>query len=78
MVSLFQVDVPFFSGAGDVSTEAEVRHKRRRRQAVITRRFVPFSGQEPGPDEVGSREQSRELSEQVFHDGNGEFKIWIL
>ena len=36
-------DIPCFSGAGDVSTEAEVRHKRRRKHAVITRRFVPLS-----------------------------------
>ena len=41
-------DGPCLSGAGDVSTEAEVRHKRRRRQDIITRRFVRLSGQEPG------------------------------
>ena len=39
-------DDPCFSEAGDVSTEAEVRHMRRRKQAVITRRLVPLSGQE--------------------------------
>ena len=35
---------PSFPESGDVSTEAEVRHKRRRRQAAITRRFIPLSG----------------------------------
>ena len=38
-------DDPCVSEAGDVSTEAEVRRSRRQRQAVITRRFVPLSGQ---------------------------------
>ena len=71
-------DGPCFSRAGDVSTEVEVRHKRRRMQAVITRRFVPLSGQEPGPVGFGSREWSRELLEQAFDDGNGEFKMRIL
>ena len=71
-------DRPCFSGAGDVSTEAEVRHKRSRRQAVITRRFLPLSGQEPGPVGFGSREQSRELLEQAFDDSNVEFKMRIL
>ena len=51
-------DGPCFSEAGDVSTEAEVRHMRRRKQAVITRRLVPLSGQEPGPVNVGSHERS--------------------
>ena len=55
-----------------------MRHKRRRRQAVITHRFVPLSGQEPGPVEFGSRERSRELLDQAFDDGNGEFKMRIL
>ena len=50
---------PCFSETGDVSTEAEVRHMRRRRQAVITQRLVPLSGQEPGPGDVGSHERSR-------------------
>ena len=54
-------DGPCFFGAGDVSTEAEVRHKERRRQAVITRRVVPLSGHEPGPVEFGSRDRSKEL-----------------
>ena len=48
-----------------------MRHKRRRRSAVITRRFVPLVGQEPGPVGFGSRERSRELLEQAFDDGNG-------
>ena len=52
-------DGPCFSEAGDVSTEAEVRHMRRRKQAVITRRLVPLWGQEPGPVDAGSRERSR-------------------
>ena len=39
-------DGPCFSETGDASTEAEVRYVRRRKQAVITRRLVPFSGQE--------------------------------
>ena len=67
-----------FSGAGDVSTEEEVRHKESRRQAVITRRFVPLSDQEPGPVGFGSRELSRELLEQPFDDDNGDFKMRIL
>ena len=68
-------DVPCFSGAGDVSTKAEVRHKRGRQQAVITRRFVPLSGQEPGPVEFGSHERSREMLEQAFDDGYDEIKL---
>ena len=67
-------DGPCFSEAGDVSTEAEVRHMRRRKQAVITRRVVPLSGQEPGPVDVGSLERSRVMLEQAFDDGNIEFK----
>ena len=70
--------VPCFSGAGVVSTEADVRHKKRRKHAVITLRFVPLSGQEPGPNESGSRERSRELLEQAFDDGKGEFKKRIF
>ena len=61
MVSFFPgaaSDVPCFS---DISTEAEVRHKRRRRQAVITRRFVPLLGQEPGEVDIRSRKRSREV-----------------
>ena len=67
-------DGPCFSEAGDVSTEAKVRHKRRRKQAVITRRLVPLSGQEPGPVDVGSHERSRVMLEQAFGDGNIEIK----
>ena len=67
-------DVPCFYRAGNMSTEAEVRHKRRRKHAVITLRFVPLSGQEPGPVEFGSHERSRELLEQAFDDGNDELK----
>ena len=52
-------DGPCFFETGDVSTEAEVRHMRRRKQAIITRRLVPLSGQEPGPVDVGSHERSR-------------------
>ena len=63
-----------FSEAGDVSTEAEVRHMRRRKQAVITRRLVPLSGQERGPVDIGSHERSRLILEQAFDDGNIEFK----
>ena len=47
-------DGPGFSEAGEVSTEAEVRHMRRRKEAVITRRLVPLSVQEPGPVDIGS------------------------
>ena len=61
-----------------MSTEAELSYKRSRRQALITRRFVPLSGQEPGPVGFGSRERSRELLEQAFDDDNGEFKMRIL
>ena len=67
-------DVQCFSGAGDVSTEAEVRHKRRQKHAVITRSFVPLSGQQPGPTEIGSHERSRDLLEQALDDGNDAFK----
>ena len=67
-------DGPCFSEAGDVSTEAEVRHMRRRKQAVITRRLLPLSGQEPGPVDVGSHERSRVMLEQAFEDSNSEFK----
>ena len=77
MDSLFQVQrvmVQVFSEAGDGSTEAEVRHMRRRKEAVITRRLVPLSGQEPGPVDVGSHERSRDMLEEVFDDGNIEFK----
>ena len=56
-----------FSEAGDVSTEAEMRRSRRRKQAVITRPLVPLSGQEPDPVDVGSHEQA-------FDDGIVEFK----
>ena len=67
-------DDPCFSEAGDVSTEDEVRHMRRRKHAVIRRRFVPLSGQEPGPVDFGSHERSRVMVEQAFDDGNGKFK----
>ena len=67
-------DVPCFSEAGDVSTEAEVRRSRGRKEAVITRRLVPLPGQEPGPVDVGSHERSREMLEQAFDDGNIEYK----
>ena len=50
------------------------RHKRRQEHAVITRRFVPLSVQQPRPVEFGSRKRSRELLEQVFADGKDEFK----
>ena len=63
-----------FSEAGDMSTEAEMRHMRRRKQAVITRRLVPLSGREPGPVDVGSHERSRVMLERAFADGNTEFK----
>ena len=67
-------DGPCFSEAGDVSTEAKVRHMRRRKEAVITRRIVPLSGREPGPVDVRSHERSRVMLEQAFDDGNIEFK----
>ena len=67
-------DGPCFSETGDVSTEAEVRYMRRRKQAVITRLLVPLSGQEPGPVDVGSHERSRVMLEQAFDEGNTEFK----
>ena len=50
-----------------------MRHKKRQERAVITRCFVPLSGQQPGPHEFGSRERSRELLEQASDDGNDEF-----
>ena len=67
-------DGPCLSEAGDVSTEAEVRRSRRQRQAVITRRLAPLSGQEPGPVDFGSHEWSRVMLEQAFDDGIVEFK----
>ena len=71
-------DGPCFSEAGDVSTEAEVRQMRRWKQAVITRRLVPWSGQEPGPVDVGSKERTRVMLEQAFDDGHSEFKWGYL
>ena len=65
---------PCFPEAGDVSTEAEMRHWRRRKQAVITRRLVPLSGQEPDPVDVRSHERSRVMLEQAFDEGIVEFK----
>ena len=62
------------SEAGDVSTEGEVRRSRRRKQAAITRRLVPLSGQEPDPVDFGSRERCRVMLEQAFADGIAEFK----
>ena len=67
-------DGPCFSEAGDVSTEAEVRPWRRRKQAVITCRLVPLSGQEPDPVDFGSHERSQVILEQAFDDGIVEFK----
>ena len=67
-------DDPCFSEAGYVSTEAEVKHMRRRKHAVITRRLVPLSGQEPGPVDCGSHDRSRVMLEQAFDDSNSEFK----
>ena len=74
-------DGPCFFETGDVSTEAEVRHMRRRMQAVITLRLVPLSGQDPGPVHVGSHERSRVMLEQAFEDGNIEFNwgyLWFV
>ena len=65
---------PYSPEVDDVSTEAEVRHMRRRKHAVITRRLVPLSGEEPCQIGFGSREQSGEMLEQAFDDGNDEFK----
>ena len=67
-------DGPCSSEAGDVSTEAEVRRPRRRKQAVITRRLVPLSGQEPDPVDCGSHERTRVMLEQAFDDGIVEFR----
>ena len=75
-----------FSETGDVSTQAEVRQMRRRKQAVITRRLVPLSGEEPGPVDVGSHERSQAMLKLAFDDGNIEFKwgyqrfgsFWVL
>ena len=67
-------DGPCFSEAGDVSTEAVVRRSRRRKEAVITRRFVPLSGQEPDPVDFRGHERSRVMLEQAFDDGIVEFK----
>ena len=71
-------DGPCASEAGDVSTEAEVRRSRRQRRAVITRRLVPLSGEEPGPIDFGSCERSRVLLEQAFDDGMAWFQMRIL
>ena len=59
-------DGPCFSEAGDVSTEAEVRHMRWRKEAVITRRLVPLSGQEPDPVNFGSHERSRSFTTWII------------
>ena len=61
-----------------MSTKAELRHMRRRKHAVITRHFVPLSGQEPNPVDFGSHERSRVMLEQAFDDGNGEFNRGYL
>ena len=61
--------VPCFSGAGDVSTEVEVRHDRRRKRAVITSRSVPLLGHESGPDGFGSRDRSQEVFVQALDVG---------
>ena len=63
-----------FVRADDVSTEAEVRRSRKRRQVVITRRLVPLARGEPGPVDFGSHERSRVMLEQAFDDGIVEFK----
>ena len=60
-------DGPGFSEAGDVSTEVEVSHMRRRKEAVITRRLVPLSGQEPGPVDIGSHERSGPLTRLILN-----------
>ena len=67
-------DGPWFSEADDVSTEAEVRRSKKRRQAVIARRLVPLTREEPGPVDFGSHERSRLMLEQAFDDGMVEFK----
>ena len=67
-------DGPCVSEAGDVSTEAEARRSRRQRQAVITRRLVPLSGEESGPVDFGGHERSRVLLEQAFDDGMVKFR----
>ena len=65
---------PCFYEAGDVSTEAEVRRSRRRKQAIIMRRLVPLSGQDPDPVDFGGHERSRVMLEQAFDDGIVEFE----
>ena len=67
-------DDPCFPEAGGVSTEAELRRSRRRKQAVITHRLVSLSGQEPDPVDFGSYKRSRVMLEQAFDDGIVEFK----
>ena len=67
-------DVQCFSGAGDVSTETEVKQKRRQKRAVTVRLFVPLSARQPSPLEFGSYERCTDLLEQAFCDGNDEFK----
>ena len=67
-------EVQCLSSAGDVSTESKVRHTGRQKHAVITRRFVPLSGQQPRPVEFGSHDRSRKLLGQALDDGNDEFK----
>ena len=67
-------DGPCLSEAGHVSKEAEVRRSGRRKQAVITRRLVPLSGEEPDPVDFGSHERNRVMLEQAFDDGIVQFK----
>ena len=71
-VALADAILDFFQ-AGDMSKEAEVRHYRRPRRAVITRRSVPLSGQQPGLVEFGSGNWSRKLLEPVFDDSICQF-----
>ena len=67
-------DGPCLSEAGDVSTEADVRRSREQRQAVVTRRLVPLSGQDRDPVDFRSHERSRVILEQAFDDGIVKFK----
>ena len=76
MVSLISVvfsgpvEVPEIQfGEGDVSTEAEVRGKRRSRSARISRRLVPLARSTSASFDFAGRDHSRALLEQAFDDG---------
>ena len=54
VISDVQIAVSVLSGAGDMSTGAEIRSEKRWKRAVITRRFMPLLGHQLNPVEVAA------------------------